>query len=83
MPELWRRIDARRNTRFQLQHLSRLFLSAAAALWLLMVAVLFLPGNGAPVKHHSYVDALAASHESGSWVYAEVLHTEMEEASSR
>lgn len=83
MPELWRKIDARRSTRFQLLHLSRIFLSGAAALWLLMVAVLFLPGNNVQPKHHSYVDALAASNESNSWAYAGVLHTEMEESNPR
>ena len=82
-PGLWRKIDTQRSMRFRLQHLSRLFLSGAAAAWLLMAAVLYLPADRTEMRHRSYVDALAASHESGSWVYAEALHGEIGETDSR
>ena len=83
MPGLWEKIEARRRSRFRLLHLSRVFLSGAAAIWLLIAGVLLLPSSGPPTLRQSYVDALAASRESESWSYAEVLHVEIGETNSR
>jgi hypothetical protein len=83
MPGLWRKIDARRRSRFQFLHLSRLFLSGAAAVWLLIAGVLLIPSGQSPSIHQSYVDVLAHTEEAEAWSYAEVLHGEIGESGQR
>src|SRR5579863_3208365 len=77
MPGLWRKIEAKRAVRMQLRHLSRMVLSGAAALCLLMTGAMLLPSNTAPSLNQSYVDALAASQDAGTWSYAEALHVDI------
>ena len=83
MPGLWRRIDAKRAVRLQLRHLSRMVLSGAAAVYLLMTGAMLLPSNAAPALNQSYVDALAASQDAGTWSYAEALHMDIGETGPR
>ncbi len=83
MPGVWARIEARREVRFRLIHLSRVFLSGAAAIWLLIAGVQFLPKHEPAARHQSYVDALAATHESGVLTFAEAVHLELGEPNSR
>lgn len=83
MPGLWRKIDARRKSRFQLLHLSRVFLSGAAVVWLLIAGVLLIPGGQTPAIHQSYVDVLAHNDDVATWSYAEVLHVELDESGQR
>ena len=64
MPTLWRKIDARRNLVFRLGRLTRVFLTSAAALCLLMMGALTLPRSDQGVARPSYVDVLAESHNA-------------------
>jgi hypothetical protein len=65
MPALWRKIDARRNLVFRLGRLTRVFLTSAAALCLLMTGVLTFPrSDQRAAAHPSYLDVLAESHNS-------------------
>ena len=83
MPGLWRRIDAKRAARTQFRHLSRMVLSGAAAMCLLLSGAMLLPSNATPSLQQSYVDALAASHDAETWSYAEALHMEIGETGPR
>lgn len=83
VPGLWRRIDAKRAVRMQLRHLSRMVLSGAAAVWLLMTGAMLLPSSATPSLNQSYVDALAASQDAGTWSYAEALHMDIGETGPR
>lgn len=83
MPALWRRIDARRSSRFRLLRLSRLFLSAATGIWLVLVGVLLLPAPRAERAPASYVDALAASPDGDLWTYAEASRVDLGASGAR
>ena len=83
VPGLWRRIEAKRAARMQLRHLSRLVLSGAAAMCLLMTGAMLFPSNSSPSLNQSYVDALAASQDAGTWSYAEALHVDIGETGPR
>ena len=64
MPTLWRKIDARRNLVFRLGRLTRVFLTSAAALCLLMTGVQTFPRLDHKAARPSYLDVLAESHNS-------------------
>lgn len=84
LPGMWERIERRRQSRFQLMHLSRMFLSGAAAIWLLLAGFLFLPPSNRNSFHHQgYIDALVASHDSDTLSFAELMHQELGEPDSR
>src|SRR5258708_39744300 len=75
MPTLWRKIDARRNLVFRLGRLTRVFLTSAAALCLLMTGVLTFPRSGQRAAHPRYLDVLAEAHNSNNlFEYFEVMH---------
>jgi hypothetical protein len=74
MPRLWRKIDARRNLVFRLGRLTRVFLTSAAALCLLMTGVQTFPRSDR-AAHPSYLDILAESHNSDNlFEYLESMH---------
>jgi hypothetical protein len=84
MPGVWERIERRRQSRFRLMHVSRIFLSGATALWLLLAGFLLLPPSAPPPVHHqSYVDALAAGHDSETFGLTELAHQETGELELR
>jgi hypothetical protein len=58
MPDLWRRIEARRNFGFSLQRMVRGFVAAAAAVAIAIGVYVSLP-NPAPPLEANYLEALA------------------------
>jgi len=72
MPELWRKIEARRSLMLRVRKLTQVFVGAAAAVSLLFAMVEVLPRasrqdlSQQEMTHESYVDALAAAHPADS-----------------
>ena len=80
MPALWRKIDGRRNLVFRMGRLTRLFLSSAAALCLVMTAVQTFPKLDHRAARPSYLDVLAESHNSDNlFEYLEAMHEPLPE----
>ncbi len=64
MPNLWRRIDERRNANTSVfRRLSQVFVVATAAVTLLLVTVVIPQMQHEQVLSASYVEALAADHD--------------------
>ncbi|HVT93484.1 MAG TPA: hypothetical protein VHD76_11620 [Bryobacteraceae bacterium] len=83
LPGMWERIERRRQSRFQFTHLSRMFLSGAAAIWLLLAGFLLIPPSRHIRAEHSYVDALASAPDTDGNSFAGVVHEEIGEADSQ
>jgi len=60
MPRLWEAIEARRTFRLRFGRLSRVFVTAAGAAWLIMAGVLLVHSTSA--SSFSSVDLVADSH---------------------
>jgi hypothetical protein len=75
MPGIWRRIDGRRGFSFSIGRLSRRYVTAAAALCLLMAVLLAMPQlqGGGPLAT-TYVEALATDHSPDNLAFAEIVH---------
>jgi len=84
MPTLWRKIDGRRNLVFRLGRLTRVFLTSAAALCVLMMGVQTFPRLDHRVARPSYLDVLAESHSSDNlFEYLESMREPDLEGTSR
>jgi len=59
MPELWRKIEARRSFVVRVKHLTQIFVAAAAAICLLLAMVLSTPVTDRAITGGNYVDVLA------------------------
>jgi hypothetical protein len=59
MPELWRRIEGRRNILLRMKKLTQLFLAAAAALSIVFVTLLSVPAFTRADGSGSYIEVLA------------------------
>ncbi len=74
MPQLWQRIDAKRTVPMTLRKLAHVFLSAAAAICLMMSLLQYLPQSSGISM--SYIDFLDETNHA-SLVYSDVLHNEL------
>jgi hypothetical protein len=73
MPDLWGRIDAQRSAAFTFRRIARVFVSAAAALCIVMAVILQFPAvQPAPA---TYIEALDDD-QTATIAYADVLHGE-------
>lgn len=70
MPNLWRRIEARQPLPFHLLRLTRVFVSGAAAMCLLMGGLLFLPSAGHTWL--TYIDILDNDQPTEVMAYADL-----------
>jgi len=61
MPELWRKIEARRSFTIRVKKLTQLFVAAAAALCLLFAMIQVAPSSRQEFRG-TYVDTLAEAH---------------------
>jgi hypothetical protein len=59
MPELWRRIEGRRNLTIRFKKLTQLFMAAAAAMSIFFITMLSVPAFSGSDDESSYVDVLA------------------------
>jgi len=75
MPGVWRRIETRRSVTASLRHLAQSFITAAAAICLLLSALVLRPSMTAPVfTTSSYVEMLASDPAAERIAYAEISH---------
>lgn len=75
MPNLWQKIEAKQSVPFAMRRFAQMFVSAAAALCLLMTAMTFVPAaSQAPAHLMSYVEALDAEQPMETMAYADVVH---------
>ena len=79
MPQLWQRIDAKRTVPLTLRRLAHVFLSAAAAICLVMSLLQYLPQSSGITM--SYIDFLDEANHA-TVAYADVLHNELQPDSS-
>jgi hypothetical protein len=77
VPAMWRKIEARQNSALFLTRWSKIFVTAAAALTLLMSVILIPRFQTNDVYSISYVDVLAAEHGYDKVLYTEIVHPEM------
>ena len=67
MPELWEKIERVQSATFSFRRIARGFVTAAAALSLLMATVAVLPSHQlSPVYSITYIEALAAHNDATS-----------------
>src|SRR5258708_10088593 len=67
MPELWQKIDRVQNSMFSFRRIARGFVSAAAALSLVLATIAYPPApDVSPVCNTAYVEALAAPSDAPS-----------------
>jgi hypothetical protein len=67
MPELWGKIDLVQSATFSFRRIAKGFLTAAAALSLVLASIAFVPSRQiSPVYSATYVEALAAHNDSSA-----------------
>jgi hypothetical protein len=77
MPAIWRGIEGRRSIPTSLRHLAQSFITAAAAICLVIAVFLLRPATPAPVfLTASYVDVLASDPAPERLAYAEISREE-------
>jgi hypothetical protein len=64
MPELWQKIEKVQSATFSFRRIARSFVTAAAALAMLLAIIGFLPRRNSPLYNVTYVEALAAHNEA-------------------
>jgi len=64
MPSLWQRIESRQTFSFSFRRVARGFVTAAIAVTLAMTIYLAIPRYTSVLSNGTYVDVLAASHNS-------------------
>jgi hypothetical protein len=75
MPALWQKIESRHSFWFVFQRFGRSFMTASAALCLLLLVLNFVSANGGSVSLWSfYTDALMDEHTAEETYYTEAIH---------
>ncbi|MCE5309945.1 MAG: hypothetical protein LLG20_20115 [Acidobacteriales bacterium] len=78
MPRVWQRIEARRSVGMSLRHLAQSFITAAAAICLLLSTLLLRPAAPPSVfTTASYVEVLAGDPEPERMAYADISHEDV------
>ena len=80
MPQLWRRIEARRTFSFSLGRIASGFVTAAVALTLAMAVYLYFPRTSNSYYSESYVEALAAGHAAENADFFEAVHFDVSDS---
>ena len=79
MPRLWEKIESRRLVPFYFRRLARNFITAAAAICMVLAVLLVAPSSPPPVfSMTSYVEMLAADTTPEQVAYAEISHADSE-----
>jgi hypothetical protein len=78
MPELWRRIEARRNVLLRFKKLTQMFLAAAAALSVIFVTMLSVPAFSHSDTSGSYIEVLADAYPTEGLASHGILPHEFE-----
>jgi hypothetical protein len=64
MPELWQKIEKVQNATFSFRRIAKSFVTAAAALSMVLAAIGFVPTRNSPAYNITYVEALAAHNDA-------------------
>jgi len=83
MPELWRRIEGRRNLTIRFKKLTQVFLAAAAALSIVFVTMLSIPAFNRSETGGSYVEVLADAYPTEGLASHGILPREAAEANTK
>ena len=75
MPNIWQKIESRRNFYFVFERLGKTFATASAALCLLLVLLNLVSAPAVRNLAPSYTDALMADHTAEKTSYAEALRS--------
>jgi hypothetical protein len=75
MPAVWQRIEARRSFWFVFQREARTFVTASAALCLLLLVLNFIGVTNTHIFASTYADALMADHSAENTYYTEAIRT--------
>lgn len=75
MPDLWQKIEARRSFWFVFQREARTFVTASAALCLLLLVLNFVSAGNTHAFASTYADALMADHSAENTYYTEAIRT--------
>jgi len=79
MPRVWRGIEAKRSVPMSVRHIAQSFITAAAAICLLLSVILLRPSTPAPVfTTASYVDVLVSDQAPERLAYAEISRDELD-----
>jgi len=78
-PALWQRIERAQSVSFGFQRLARAFVTAAAAVSLVMAAAAFYPRNNSAAYSVTYVEALADNDSPELVGYVEAAYSETAE----
>jgi hypothetical protein len=71
MPEIWRKIEARRSFWFVFRHEARLIMTACAAVCLLLLILNLVTVSQPRISAPTYADALMAEHNAEQTYYTE------------
>jgi hypothetical protein len=83
MPELWRRIESRRNVILRFKKLTQLFLAAAAAISIVFVTMLSVPAFSGTEAGASYVEVLADAYPTEGLASHGILPRDSAEVNTR
>ena len=72
MPTLWQKIEARQSVPLRMQRLTKVFVSAAAVLCLLMTMLLVSPIVQTPAIFTSYIEALDSEQSHDVLAYVDI-----------
>lgn len=79
MPELWVRIELRRNFAVRLKGITQFFAVSAAAVGLLFTAVLVVPHSSQANMSETYIDILSAAHPTENLLAQGIAHIDAKE----
>jgi len=83
MPELWRKIEGRRNILLRVKKLTQMFLAAAAAISIVFVTMLSVPAFSPSDNSGSYVEVLADAYPTEGLASHGILPREGVEANTK
>lgn len=73
MPILWQKIEARRSFWLVFQHEARAFVTASAALFVVLLVLNLFSGTQTHLNASTYADALMADHSAEQTYYTEAI----------
>ena len=76
MPRLWEKIEARRTVAFSIRRWTRAFVTAAAAICLLLGLLTVSSPGPLPADASTYVETLAVDNQSDNFPYFEPVSTD-------
>ena len=83
MPELWRKIESRRSIVLRVKKLTQVFLAAAAAISIVFVTILTVPGFSRSEARGSYIEVLADAYPTETLASHGIIPRDAAEANTK